>query len=374
MNKEFHKIPLNISSSILTIGPDYINHRGGIGAVLEVYSKYFENFKFLATHRMGSSFFKMFFFLGSIFMFLKLLTFDREIKIIHIHGASYGSFYRKFIFVLLSKYLFRKKVIYHIHGARFDLFYEGAPKPNGEKQLFPRLTKILVNFILKRIDLLICLSNSWESYFINCLKISEDKVSVLNNVVDNDLNLSKTIVNSPIQILFLGEIGPRKGVFDLLEVFKKNKESFKDNIVLKVGGNGDIEKFKLYVNSNKIGHLVEYIGWVGDDKKDVILSNSDILILPSYAEGLPISLLEGMSYGLPIISTNVGGIPEIVYEGVNGKLVEPGNLTMIEDSISFFLNNPNEILKYGEKSLDIVNKFKPDYVFPNLMGLYVKIL
>ena len=104
-----NKLPKEISQHILTIGPDYRNHRGGIGAVIEIYSKYFEKFKFLPSFKVGSALFKSIFFISFVFKLTFKLIFDRKIKIVHIHGASYGSFFRKFICFAIAKYIFRKK-------------------------------------------------------------------------------------------------------------------------------------------------------------------------------------------------------------------------------------------------------------------------
>ena len=123
MNQKY-KISSDLTSKILTVGPDYRNHRGGVGAVIEVYSHYFERFNFIPSYKSGSGLFKIaVFFLGLIKLCYTLTT-NRKIEIIHIHGASYGSFYRKFFIFILGKYIFRKKIIYHIHGGGYKIFYE----------------------------------------------------------------------------------------------------------------------------------------------------------------------------------------------------------------------------------------------------------
>ena len=368
------KISSDLSSKILTIGPDYHNHRGGIGAVLEIYSRYYDHFKFLPTYQVGSSLHKLHIFIENIFLFVKLLITDRRIKIIHIHGASYGSFYRKFAIFYIAKFFFRKKIIYHIHGARFDQFLLGAPKPDGKKQILPWLPKILIGYMLKNIDIMICLSISWQKYFIESLNFPRDKCFILNNVIENSRMTLKSKINSPIKIVFLGEIGPRKGIFDVIKVIKKNKEIFSNEILLQIGGNGNIQELKSEIKLNQLNNIIEYIGWVNGEKKVEILTNADILILPSYAEGLPISILEGMSFGLPIIASNVGGIPEIVTDNVNGKLIEPGNLKQIELAILFFIENKHKIIDYGRNSCEIAKKYEPNDVFTNLARIYNKLL
>ena len=108
-----------------------------------------------------------------------------------------------------------------------------------------------------------------------------------------------------------------------------------------IGGNGEIQRLKELINKHNIEDIVEFLGWISSMEKAIILNSTDVYILPSYNEGLPISILESMSYGKAIISTNVGGIPEIVRNKENGLLINPGELKQMEQAIDFFLENPD---------------------------------
>lgn len=109
-------------------------------------------------------------------------------------------------------------------------------------------------------------------------------------------------------------------------------------------------------------------------KKIDWLQKSNVYTLPSYNEGLPISILEAMSYGQAIISTNVGGIPEIVIPMKNGILIEPGNLKEIESAIDFFIEHPQKIEVYGHESKQMVDKHLPDNVMNELTEIYTSLL
>jgi len=358
MSKEMNKMPLNISNSILTIGPDYRNHRGGIGAVLEVYSKYFENFKFLASFKVGSVLFKSFYFFYFLIIYLKLLIIDKSICIIHVHGASRGSFVRKFICFLIGKYIFRKKIIYHIHGAEYHLFYSQSN----------RIVKKSIRIFINNSDCIICLSEVWKKFFES--NFNPKRIQIVANIIDYPTDTNSTKVDSFCTFLFLGQIGIRKGVFDLLEVISKNKDKYTGKIKLIIGGNGEVEKLKNTIKKLQLEEIVEFVGWISKEDKINCLHNADIYVLPSYNEGLPISILEAMSYGKAIISTNVGGIPEIVFPEKNGILIEPGNLQELEDAIVFFIENPKKIKSYGIQSKNIVTKYLPDFVMIELSNIY----
>src|SRR5687768_12670425 len=109
-------------NQVLYIGPDHRNHRGGVGAVLDVYSKHIQPFKFIPTY-VTKSFAKQFTtYVVAIFRLVYICITDKNIRILHIHHASRGSFIRKSILTLIGK-LFGKKVILHIHGGGFHNYY-----------------------------------------------------------------------------------------------------------------------------------------------------------------------------------------------------------------------------------------------------------
>lgn len=146
------------------------------------------------------------------------------------------------------------------------------------------------------------------------------------------------------------------------------------NFRLLIGGDGEIEKVQQYIKDNKLDNVAEYIGWVSGEEKIKLLNEVDVFILPSYNEGLPISLLEAMSYNLPIISTTVGGIPEILKNEYNGFLINPGDLIALESAISTLINNPSKRKLQGKRSGEIVMPFLPNMVINQLDCLYKELL
>ena len=175
-------------------------------------------------------------------------------------------------------------------------------------------------------------------------------------------------------LLFLGRLGKRKGIYDLLDVLKNNKEKYEGKILLLIGGDGETEKVVNYIKQNNLDNIVKFKGWISGRQKILLLNQADTYILPSYNEGLPISVLEAMSYSLPIISTNVGGIPEILKHGVNGYLIHPGNKNEIEESINNLISDKGLREKMGRASRYMVKEHLPEYVEKQLSNLYNKLL
>jgi len=351
-------IPKTISEKILTIGPNYHGNKGGIGAVIEVYSKHFEEFKFLPSYKVGNKLFKFIIFIGCIISLILRLILDHKISVIHIHGASKGSFWRKRYFINLSK-IFRKKIIYHSHGGGFKDFYSHSKRKN-------RILRTL-----NKCDVIIALSEQWKDFFISelCCK----NVVIINNIISEPhVGKPNKLKNENIvKYLYLGHIYKAKGIFDLVEVIFENKELYKGKVEFHIaGGMFEVDKLIDYISTHDLGSTIIFHGWVKGEEKISLLIDCDVYILPSYSEGLPISILEAMSYSMPIISTFVGGIPEIIEPMENGILIIPGDKRQLKDAIDFFILNHSMIESMGISSKVRSQNYLPDAVTKQLKTLY----
>jgi len=357
-------LDFSVFQRVLFIGPDYKHHRGGIGAVLEVYQQHIPGFRFIATHNSRLS--RTGVFLLAIGALIKLcwkLCSNRHIQIVHIHGASRGSFYRKYAVFLIVRYIFRRKVVYHLHGGKFHTFYN-----NGSK-----LYRKCVRHLLEEATHVVCLSAYWEKFLTAHFKIKS--VSIIHNpiaICGDRPNI--TTSSHHLSMLFLGKIGDNKGIFDLLAIIARNRDHYRRHITLKIGGNGDVNRLKKFIADRELEDIVEYAGWVHGPAKHHLLSTCDVLILPSYNEGLPISILEAMSYSKPIISTTVGGIPEIVKNGVNGFLTAPGDQHALEKHIHQLLYDTTLQQQMGKKSFEMVAPYRINNVLNEMQALYVNLI
>ncbi len=357
-------IPAELSKKILTIGLPYIDFRGGISMVINTYSKYFQVFNFLSTYKRSRyKLITALYFPVFVVKFCSYLFTNKQIEIVHIHGAAGGSLFRKSFVFIIAKYLFGKKVIYHSHGSELQMFYG---KSNW-------LIKKYISWFFSRVDVIICLSQKWESFFQKNFNVK--RIVILENIIEkNDCSVKQKIAEVKIVFLFLGSIGYRKGIFDLLEVINENKEYFNSKLLLIIAGRGETKRLENYLDANKLHDIVKFVGWTTGEEKRKLLSDSDIYILPSYNEGLPISILEAMSFRLPILSTTVGGIPEIVKNGENGFLIKPGDKLDMFEKIKWFIENKKEIARFGEHSYETVKPYYADVVIPRLQDVYISLL
>ncbi|PKQ63106.1 hypothetical protein BZG02_10090 [Labilibaculum filiforme] len=343
---------------VLFIAPGNENSKGGIGLCVNNYSKYIKPFKLIVTHRFPSKLLNSIWFpLCVLELVLRLLS-DSEIKIVHIHGASKGSFYRKYILFSVVHKLFNKKIIYHIHGGGFRDFYL-------ESSVFIQKR---IRYVIQSADVVICLSEKWKHFFSSAFHTK--RVVILNNMIIPPVIPNKIVLNDKLQLLFLGLIGDNKGIFDLLKTISMNKTDFEGRLILKIAGNGEVARLKNAISKYKLENIVKFEGWVDAGQKDQLLRSSHIFILPSYKEGLPLSILEAMSYSLPIIASNAGGIPDLLYKYKNGILLDAGNKLEIKKAILKLLNDHSLIQTYSERSTKGAVDFYPESVLKTLFSIY----
>lgn len=322
----------DLSKTILSIGCLYNPPKGGVAQVIYTYSEeVYPIFKFIANSGNGNKLRNLFLAVWALFLMVYRLLVDKNIKIVHIHSASYNSFKRSSYFVKVAK-LLKKKVVLHIHGGAFKDYYLTDPK--------------WIKMVLSSSDVVVTLTNKWKFYFEDSIGL--DNIYVVNNIIKKPSIRDLDKKDGKFHLLYLGLINESKGIFDLLKVLKGHRLEWKDKLILHIGGNGQVDELLQYIHENHLEQIIKYEGWVSGEKKIELLNLMDVFILPSYAEGLPISILEAFSYGKPVIATTVGGIPEVVNDK-NGFLFIPGDLKALAKILGNLLDNS---LLVKEKSIN----------------------
>lgn len=271
----------------------------------------------------------------SNFSFKKILFFVRVIKnlifklISHKPDLVYFtivptgvSFYRDLVFVFILKF-FRKKIVYHFHG-------QGVPQ-----FVTSRLNTVLYNWLLKKAYVIHLSKGLLEKEF-ESLKIKKSKSYFVNNGVD-DLNISPVYSKEKVcNILFFSNKFPSKGVFILLDVLAKIKKEGLDFKLIFIGGSAgqDVDDdIKAKIINENLDSNINLLGGIYTDEKYAYFENADIFIHPTLNDALPLVLLDAMQFGLPIISSKIGAIPEIIEDEKNGFLTEPGDIDKITSDL-----------------------------------------
>ncbi|MDE7119940.1 MAG: glycosyltransferase, partial [Muribaculaceae bacterium] len=178
----------------------------------------------------------------------------------------------------------------------------------------------------------------------------------------------------PMRFIFLGRICRLKGVYDLVEVIGSNAHRWRHRATFIIGGTGEDQQLAAAIRQHGIADMVQTPGWVDGTDKLRLINSADVMVLPSYIECLPISLLEAMAAAMPSIATEVGGIPEIITHGENGRLIPPVDHQALAAAIDFYLDHPDRVPVDGRNALARAPRFYPDAIKSQLRELYRSIL
>ena len=330
--------------------------KGGMTSVVDNYFNYGLNqkvdLKYIETINDKNKFLKA---LKEIKGKIEFLTNVKKYDIIHIHMASRRSTFRKGKYVRIAK-KFNKKVILHIHGAEYKIFFNEC----NEKQ------KKYVIKTLNLADKIIVLSEEWKEYFSKL--VNPQKIVVIYNSIVLPEDLKKDLETQ--NLLFLGRFGKRKGIYDLIEVVSKLIVNY-PNLKLYAGGDGEIEKVEAMIKNKNMEKNVQLLGWVTGREKERILKEASFYVLPSYNEGMPMSLIEGMAYKNVCISTDVGGIPKVINNNVNGVIIKPGDKEKLYSTLKKLLDNGELRQKLSNNARRTVEeKFNIENNIEKLIDLY----
>jgi glycosyltransferase involved in cell wall biosynthesis len=284
---------------------------------------------------------KVFFAMNLFFRCLKI-AYSFKAQIAHIHFCSKTDFWKHTICLFACK-LLGIKTIFHLHGGSFDQFY------NNENGFW----KLLIRFVLRRANTLIALSKYWQEFLSNLAPKSD--ILVLPNPIDCILLKSFVSDNSfvKLSIVMLGSLGKRKGHYDVLKAIPlvlachPNAHFYFAGLDEDYGATEDL--IKLAENNNISGN-VHFLGPVSGQSKLKLLGEASIVILPSYGENMPISILEGMAVGKAIITTSVGAIPEFITDNENGMLIQPGDWQALAQNINFLFEHTDFAKQLGRQA------------------------
>lgn len=324
---------------VLMVGPGR-KDKGGIATVV---NQYYDagidkivDIKYITTMHDGCKLKKL---LSAVLGYFDFLINVNKYDVIHVHMSSRASFSRK-RHIINWAYACKKKIIIHMHGSEFNVFYND--ECNDKK-------KELIRDTFEKADIVIALSEEWKQFFDSFC--DKTKVRVLYNAVTLPTYRRNEVKDH--NILFLGRLGTRKGFYDLLEVMPIVLKKIPD-VHLYFGGDGDIEETLKRIEKLGIKSSVTYLGWVSGEKKENILKECSVFVLPSYHEGMPMSILEAMSYGEVVVSTYVGGIPKVITNNQNGFLFNAGDLDGLTNALIHALigGNKNLISKKSFQTIE----------------------
>ena len=192
---------------------------------------------------------------------------------------------------------------------------------------------------------IVCQSDSWRRFAIEVLGFAPTKVAVVRNWTASGtllaLGAGRTADgHSPVRLLFVGWLERDKGIFELLEAARLLVSSGR-RFVLDIAGDGSAAaEARATIARHELGDVVRLRSWLGEAELLTALRESDVLVLPSWAEGLPNAMVEAMAARLAVVATRVGAIPEVVTHGRSAMLAEPRNPESLAAALAAVLDDP----------------------------------
>lgn len=297
--------------------------RGGITSVVkahetgEQWKKY--HCRWIETHRDGPAWRKIWYLVTALLEYVVLLPFY---DIVHIHVGLRASVERKLVFARMAR-LFRKKIIVHFH-------------PATERHLFLPEFSGKIKTLFDYSSMLIVLSPQWIKWINDAYPGNHYNMQVVYNPcpqVNRDFTRRKNY------ILYAGILSDRKGYNRLLEAFAKVM-NYHSDWKLVFAGNGEIEKAKQITKSLSIPEdRVDFLGWVSGEVKVQTFQQAAIYCLPSWGEGFPMGVLDALAFGIPVVTTPVGGIEQVLHNGKDCLIFSPYDIDALAKALDRLMGN-----------------------------------
>ena len=191
----------------------------------------------------------------------------------------------------------------------------------------------------------LCQGPAWHRFATRDMAFAADRVVIVPNwtASENLLRIGESRSAMPAitnpRILFLGWLEKEKGIFELLEVFDQLCDTY--SCTLTIAGRGNAENAaRKFVKHRELDGRVHFAGWVAGSDLESVLMESDILVLPSWAEGLPNAMIEAMAAGLAVVVSAVGNIPDVITNNKQALLVPPKDVAALKIALEKVLRDP----------------------------------
>ncbi len=294
---------------------------------------------------------------SSFFGTIKILFSGAEIVHYHAEGSC--------VMIPIIKFLCNKKIIVTIHG----LDWQRAKWKDGFASKYIKLGERMA---VKYADEIIVLSEHIKKYFKDNYNRNTHFIpNGVNKPIKKNANVIKSKYNleKDSYVLFLGRLVPEKGIHYLINAFCQINT---DKKLVIAGGASDTNSYYLkLIELSKNNKNIIFTGFVQGELLDELYSNAYIYVLPSDLEGMPISLLEAMSYGNCCLTSNIPECTTVI--GNKGFTFTKGNVIDLKNKLEFLLNNKYEVTEIRKKSEKyILDNYNWDNVVNSTLEIYMK--
>lgn len=292
----------------------------------------------------------------------------RDVDVVHAHMSFKGSVLRKGLVLHMARTAGVPTVL-HAHSHGFTRWFTGLP----------RYQQKLVRALLQA-DRWVVLGARWAEEYAELLHVDPRRVTVLHNPTvapalspDVDWTWPDAVPNSDsrqVRMVFLGRLGERKGCFDLIRALSRLDPDVRSSLHIVMAGDGDQDGVVAAARAAGVDSSLEFPGWIDEATRAALLDTGDVLLLPSHQEGLPMAVLEGMAAGLAILTTPVGGIPEVITDGEHGILVTPGDEVAIATALERLVRDDDLRARLGASARERSSTYDVEHWYAALDRLW----
>lgn len=279
---------------------------------------------------------------------------------VHVNMAERLSVVRKGAVIVLSRVL-GIPVVLHLHAAELHHSYPRLPGP----------LQAMTRWVFSLPASCVVLGTAAQRFVVDELRVPSSKVEIVFNGVPAPTAARRLVKENAVRrLLFVGNLSERKGVTDLLKAL--SSPSFEDlTLELVLAGDGDIRGYQDKANALGLEKKVRFTGWVGQGEVAELMAQADVLVLPSYDEGLPLVILEALGNGVAVVCTPVGEIPSVLQHGVTACFVEPGDVNGLAAALQGLLRRPELIQTLEENGKALYEqKFSLSRFFFNIAQIH----
>ncbi|WP_122502503.1 glycosyltransferase family 4 protein [Mycobacterium pseudokansasii] len=281
--------------------------------------------------------------------------------VLHVHLAHGGSVIRKALPLWVAR-LTGVPTVVHAHSYDFAGWFDRLP----------RLAQAAMRRMLSADRWLVLGERQLEEY-ASRLRLTDSQISVLHNAVRIPEAPVTQVGAQRVQAVSVGRLGARKGSYDVIAAVASLDAAVRNRLRVTLAGDGEVDEVRAAVGRAGLGETIRVAGWLDPAARDALLCNAHVFVLPSYNEGLPVALLEAMAYGLVPVTTMVGSMGEVVSDGVDGLVVEPGSPGQIAKSLSVLVADEQLRARLGGVARDRAGDFGLDRWYQQLTQLWTRL-
>ena len=235
----------------------------------------------------------------------------------------------------------------------------------------------VISFAINESDAVTAVSQSLRTDTYKLFGINIDIEVIPNflnpNLIDEDVVTEireEYAPNATPMLIHISNFRPVKRVMDVMEIYKRVNE-LKPSVLIMVGDGPDRSKAEQFARDNQLNDVV----FVGNVKNPMeLLSAADVMLLPSESESFGLAALEAMASGVPVVSSNAGGLPELNRHGVSGLMSNVGDVDEMAKQVFYLIEKEERLLKFKDQARERASAFSLEAVLPLYEKLYDKVL